>query len=94
VALFIDASLHAQECEQFGSCHFEESVWCTFQSAAGEKVLVGCVYRSPSSTEENNKKMKEMISMLNNTHHDKICIMGDFCNVTYDVKYYLTSNSI
>ena len=43
-----------------------------------EKLLVGIVYRSPSSIEENNIRLCEMMSSLNDENFDSIVVMGDF----------------
>ena len=42
--------------------NFKESVWCEFSTANKEKVLVGCIDRSPSSDEINNQALYDLLA--------------------------------
>ena len=44
----------------------------------GDKLLVGCVYRSPNSTNENNALLLELLKLATNGRHSHVVIMGDF----------------
>ena len=58
---------------------FEESVWVEIKLKGKDKLLVGCVYRSPNSSTDNNSRLIssiETISSLNEYSHLLIC--GDF----------------
>ena len=35
-------------------CNFNDSVWCQIKLKNNDKLVIGCVYRSPNSTMENN----------------------------------------
>ena len=66
------------ECETLNTQPFEESVWCTFTSNNNEKVLIGCIYKSPSSTPENIDELYKLMKHDELGTHDKVCIVGDF----------------
>ena len=79
VAIYVDKSLKAREYEELYVCGFEECVWCTFDDVNGEKVLLGCIYRSPNtSTDENDDKLFQMLKSHDVSHFNKVCIVGDF----------------
>lgn len=87
VALYTSSKLNARECYDFDDFNYQESTWCTFDSECNGKVLIGCVYRNPnSSTDDNNKKLFEILKSDRMLKYDKICIMGDFNypNVKWD----------
>ena len=76
--MFIHNNLNARECDVFYQEGFEECVFCSFQGGGGEKVLIGCIYRSPNSDDRNNECMKNIFRSEELFKYDKICIMGDF----------------
>ena len=39
----------------------EESVWCEVRLRNNDKLLVGCIYRSPNSGHENNTQLNKLI---------------------------------
>ena len=41
--------------------NFSESVWCSKRLANDDKLLVGCVYRSPGSSKDNNIKLNALL---------------------------------
>jgi hypothetical protein len=43
---------------------FQESIWVSIKLNAKEKVIVGCVYKSPSSKQENLDELKSLMSSL------------------------------
>ena len=56
-----------------------DSIWCTLDKGQGEKWLIALVYRSPTSTLENNMKLLENIKWASREHkptHYKL--FGDF----------------
>ena len=59
---------------------FHESVWISIPVGSGskDKMLVGCVYRSPNSTDVNNDNLMSLINDANNTPFSNILILGDF----------------
>ena len=57
---------------------FEEFIFGKIKLSNNETCMVGCIYRSPNSTEENNQKLLELLTELNNTKTDILVITGDF----------------
>jgi endonuclease/exonuclease/phosphatase family metal-dependent hydrolase len=78
VALYLKSTLNANECTELTDKSFDESVWCEFVDANGEKVLIGCVYRSPNTSHENTERLYELLRSKNIEKYKKVCIMGDF----------------
>ena len=56
---------------------FLESVWCEITNNSG-KTLIGCIYRSGSSTVENNEALLKLLSKATNLKYDHLSIVGDF----------------
>ena len=78
VLLYIDKTLNARECETLNNIEYDESVWCTYIDADENNVIVGCIYRSPNSTQENNTGLLDLMKNPEISKYDKVCIMGDF----------------
>ena len=57
---------------------YQESLWIEVQLTGNDKLLIGCVYRSDSGTNDNNDKLLDLINKMTNTKHSHILIMGDF----------------
>ena len=38
-------------------CNFEESVWCQINQNNDDKLVIGCIYKNPNSTLENNQNL-------------------------------------
>ena len=41
---------------------FKESLWASFDSQDKRKVLIGCVYRSPNSSDDNTQQFSTLKS--------------------------------
>ena len=58
---------------------FKESIWCKIKiTNADENIIVGTVYRSPSSKGENNDNLVKLLNEISTIPHDHILINGDF----------------
>ena len=95
IALYFDKSLNAKECDEFQKSGFEESLWCTCKGANEESVLIGCVYRSPSSSLENTENLYKLLKHEGLSKYGKICIIGDFNfpNVNWEGKWNGEANN-
>ena len=60
------------------SIGFSECVWLNLKPNKEDRILVGCIYRSPNSTNENNDKLNELMIAASNTDASHVLIMGDF----------------
>ena len=57
---------------------FNESVWVTVKLHKNDTLLIGCLYRSPNSNNDNNTKLSHLINEANNLKFTKLLIMEDF----------------
>ena len=77
--LYIRENIEHRVCRPLNSDSFESSTWCWIIEKNGKKILVGSVYRSTSSTSENNKLLAKKIEKANEIAGDnRLLIMGDF----------------
>ena len=58
--------------------NFQECVWITVSLGHNQKVLFGCVYRSPSSSVENNRHLETMLRTISDMKSQRLLIVGDF----------------
>ena len=58
---------------------YDSSVWCWVSPIKGKKILVGTIYRSPTSTVVNDNNMLRLFDDANTVAGDnRLLIMGDF----------------
>ena len=68
VLLYLKNSIPAVDVQQ--NRNFEESTWCRINLSCGDNIIIGCVYRSPNSTRENNLiSLTQYEIYLAETHH-------------------------
>ena len=53
-------------------------MWCEIRLDGNDKLLIGCVYRSPSSTNANNSQLQELILKAYRRNPSHLLIVGDF----------------
>ncbi len=56
----------------------KESTWCELKLKASDKLLVGCIYRSPNASSEENAKVNELIKSAAKMRYSHVLIGGDF----------------
>ena len=82
VAIYTNNALQATAVNPRPDCIFKDHhldvIWCEIRLYRGDKLLVGCVYRSPNSTNENNALLLELLKAAINGRHSHVVIMGDF----------------
>lgn len=76
VALYIKNEISATRVHL--DTNYEESVWAKCKLNKTDKLLIGVIYRSPNSSEENNERLNDSFRKLSNTDYSHILIMGDF----------------
>ena len=76
VVLYIKNSFHSHEIT-FETL-FEESVWCSVKLNNKDTLLVGCIYRSPNSSETNNVNLFKLLREVSENRYSHKLIMGDF----------------
>jgi len=91
--LYMHASLSAVTCESLTALNID-SVWCTVTLRGSEKMLIGVVYRSPSSNSENDSKLNIAISNIDDFQEcSDLLIMGDFNTPNVDWTDFTCSDS-
>ena len=58
--------------------NFKESIWVEIKEGSQRKLLLGCLYRSPNSSEENTKLINTFISGLSELKNTELILVGDF----------------
>ena len=77
--LYISDRIEHRVCRPLNTKDVESSAWCWITEKSGKKTLVGSLYRSPTSTLENNRKMLEEIKRAYEiAGNNRILILGDF----------------
>ena len=72
-------SLNKTRGDHFRAYVHESSTWCWVIEKGGKKILVGVIYRSTSSTRENDEMLlKQMVRANEIAGDNRILIMGDF----------------
>ncbi len=75
VALYIKDDIKANEILLLTS--YEEAVWCEIKLKGKDKLIVGSVYRSPNSGQDNNTELANMLKDIAKEHASHLLIMGD-----------------
>ena len=58
--------------------NFQESLWCSVNLTGSDKLLIGCIYRSPNSNIENNKEHLNLFLKVKDLNPSHTLIIGDF----------------
>ena len=78
LVLYINDNIQSTEVTYFQHIDFKQSVWCRL-SIGGESLLVGLIYRSPSSPRANDDKLLEILEVAaSDRMSSKTLIVGDF----------------
>ena len=88
-ALYINKKLKSEEIKFKEK--FEESVWAQIKLNNNDMLLLGCIYKSPSSSPENLDELnKLLITISKEKKFSHIMVMGDFNFPKIDWKNWLT----
>ena len=77
-ALYVKDTLNHSACPIFDNVAFDCSSWCIVLLSDGKRLLIGVIYRSPNSTEDNNMKMLDILRIASATKVDYLMVCGDF----------------
>ena len=75
VMIYYKAEMDVTLCKEIQEMRAKDSIW-VWVKYEQEKVIVGCIYRKGTSSEENNTRLFENIA-LSKQLSDKVLIMGD-----------------
>ena len=77
--LYINNKIEQRACRPLSSKEFESSSWCWINETGGKKILVGSIYRSTSSSQNNNDLLLELLDKACEIAGDnRLLILGDF----------------
>lgn len=78
VVIYVKSTIPSDVCEQLNAHPFKESSWCEIRLNKTEKLLVGVIYKSPSSNIDNHYQLNHLISQAAALSYKEIVILGDF----------------
>ena len=78
VALYVKNTLNHSACPIFDTVSFDCSTWSTVLLSDSKRLLLGVVYRSPNSPDENNQKMLDILRIAAAAKFDYLLVCGDF----------------
>ena len=78
VCLYTKKWLKATQNDDLTNHAFRESIWCDIKLQNNDNLLVGCVYRSPSTSNDNNELLLDIIKCASNKNNSHLMIVGDF----------------
>ena len=94
VILYIENKLQSTPCVELNSTDFESCVWNIITLNKKDKLLVGCIYKSTSSTEYNTNLLIKMLKKAVEKHGiSHLLIFGDFNFPENDWMNYLIKGS-
>ena len=77
--IYISKELKSFTCKELEHTQGDDTIWCWVKLTNETKILIGCMYRTPSSTNENNKNLLNQIIQANEVaSQNRILLMGDF----------------
>ena len=91
ILCFIKKEHQAEEVEL--ETNFCESVWFKIKLKGNDKLLCGCIYRSPSSTEDNTSVLNKILDEVCAINYSHILITGDFNFPCIDWKTWRSQSS-
>lgn len=77
VCIYVRSSLHAHILN-VPDINFNESLWCSEKVSDSDTLVVGVIYRSPSSSPENDSRLLRLLQEIQNLADLHLLITGDF----------------
>ena len=81
IAVYTHKSIEKSVIEITSSTSFDESCLLQIRLRGGDRLLFGCLYRSPttsSKSAENNDNLNKLIQEIAEGNYSHVCIIGDF----------------
>ena len=77
--LYVSQKLKSYACKEMENVQGDDAIWCWVRLMNEAKILVGCMYRSPTGSPENNNYfMDQIIKASDVASQNRILLMGDF----------------
>ena len=93
VAIYVVNSLSSTLNLNLTEYSYSESVWVNIRLENRDSLLIGGIYRSPQSSDENNKLLFDLLNKLKEETYSNIIIMGDFNMPEINWELWTTSRS-
>ena len=78
VCIYTKKWLNAIQVDDLTDMDFKESIWCETRLSDEDNLMIGCVYRSPNSPDENNAHLWNLLNAACAKQNSHLLIMGDF----------------
>ncbi|WAR22203.1 hypothetical protein MAR_016177, partial [Mya arenaria] len=78
VVIYVKETIVADYCEILCKADFSESVWCELRLANAKQLLIGGIYKFPSSNLVNQRNLNQLLSQACSLTFDHLVILGDF----------------
>ncbi len=56
----------------------KENIWCTLKLKDNDILLLGCIYRSPSTNNDNTQRLCNLLQEVDEINLSHLLIVGDF----------------
>ena len=77
--LYVKRGIEQRVCQPLNTQGYNNSAWCWIVEKGGKKTLVGNIYRSTSSTDENDRLLLDKLLLANDIAGDnRLLLLGDF----------------
>ena len=77
--IYISKELKSFTCRELEHVQGDDAIWCWVKLSNDTKILIGCMYRAPSSPNENNDRLLNQLIQANEVlGQNRILLMGDF----------------
>jgi len=93
VVIYIKENIPADESKFMGNLPFKESTWCELRINSNEKLLLGAIYKSPNSDQQNHEHLLSMLSQDYLKEFKNVIVVGDFNFPGIDWENYTTTHS-
>lgn len=78
VVIYVRNTIPADYCSVLKQNKFKESVWCVLRLSNGKELLIGGVYKSPSSSSENVRQLNALLTQASALNYEHLVVLGDF----------------
>ena len=76
IIIYVTDTIHVEEVKL--KIQFKESLFVHIKLQGNESLLLGCIYRSDSGSDENNIELLNLLRDVQKDSSSNICILGDF----------------
>ena len=78
ICIYVSSRLNSHEHELEDTMNYKESVWVIINLNGSDRLLCGCIYRSPVSNDTNNDNLRSLINKMANIQSSHKLLLGDF----------------